>query len=309
MCHGPGRSTIGMNTGKGVLILNYRLRKKLAPLIFIGPFLVIFLFFMVYPIVYSVILSFARYRSGDIVFIGLKNYTYILTDPLFYQSLENTFIIFLIQVPIMTVLALIVGNLLNSTLLKAKGLFRMFIFMPVLIDTVSYSIVFSLIFRENGGFANNMLGILGIQPLHWLSVGYLAKAVIIVAVTWRWTGYNSVIMLSGLQNVPGELYEAASIDGASAVVKFIKITIPELKPVIVFSIINSINGTLQLFTEPNLLTGNGGPVNKTLTMVLYLYNTGFKSFNFGVASAGSYVLAIIIVVLALVQLRLTREKS
>jgi len=180
--------------------------------------------------------------------------------------------------------------------------------MPVLIDTVSYSIIFSLIFRESGGVANNVLSVFGIQPLHWITVGYLARAVIIFAVTWRWTGYNSVIMLSGLQNVPGELNEAAAIDGASTFVRFIRITIPELKPVIIFSIINSINGTMQLFTEPNLLTVNGGPVNKTMTIVLYLYNTGFKSFNFGVASAGSYILAIMIIILALTQLRLTREK-
>lgn len=120
------------------------------------------------------------------------------------------------------------------------------------------------------------------------------------------TGYNSIIMLSGLQNIPGELYEAASIDGAGAFVKFMKITIPQLKPVIIFSVFNSINGTIQLFTEPQLLT-QGGPSNATMTAVLYLYQTGFKNFNFGVASAGSYIIAIIVAILTLIQLRVTKE--
>lgn len=131
-------------------------------------------------------------------------------------------------------------------------------------------------------------------------------SVIMIALTWRWTGYNSLIILSGLQNIPGELYEAASIDGAGAFTKFTKITIPQLKPVIIFSIFNSINGTMQLFTEPQLLT-QGGPSNSTMTVVLYLYNIGFKNFNFGVASAGSYIITIIVAILTLIQFRVTRE--
>jgi lactose/L-arabinose transport system permease protein len=130
--------------------------------------------------------------------------------------------------------------------------------------------------------------------------------VVMLALTWRWTGYNSVIMLAGLQNIPRDIYEAADIDGANTLTKFIKITIPQLKPVILFSVFNSINGTFQLFTEPNVLT-QGGPANATTTMVLYLYKTAFTDLNFGVASAGSYILAIIIAALTLVQLRVMRE--
>lgn len=286
--------------------MGYQLKRKLAPFIFIGPFLVIFLFFMVYPIIYSFVLSFSKYRAGRITFVNIRNYSYLLTDGLFYKSLLNTFIIGIIQVPIMIILALILGSILNSAYIKLKGMFRMFTFMPVLIDAVSYSIVFSLLFNEDGGFINGLLKNIGIGPQKWFSSGPLAMALVIIALTWRWTGYNSIIMLSGLQNISNDLYEAASIDGANAFVKFWKITIPELKPVIIFAVFNSINGTLQLFTEPQLLT-QGGPANATMTTVLYLYNTGFKNFNFGVASAGSYILAIIIAVLTLVQLRVTRE--
>lgn len=289
-----------------MLAVGYKLKKKLAPIIFIGPFLIVFAIFMIYPIIYSLVLSFGKYRAGKIVFVGLKNYVYLLTEGLFYKSLFNTFIILIIQVPIMTILALIFGSLLNSTLIKGKGLFRMFTFMPVLLDAVSYSIIFSLFFNENGGLVNNLLNVFGISSQHWFSNGPLAMGVIMFAMTWRWTGYNSIIILSGLQNISGDLYEAASIDGANTFTKFCKITIPELRPVILFSVFNSINGTLQLFTEPNLLT-EGGPANATMTAVLYLYQTGFKSFNFGVASAGSYILAIIIAVITLIQFRATKE--
>lgn len=284
----------------------YKLRKKLAPIMFIGPYLLFFAVFMLYPIAYSVVLSLSKFRAGNIKFVGLKNYIYLLTEPLFFKSLFNTFIILVIQVPIMTVLALILGCFLNSALIKGKGIFRMVAFMPVLLDAVSYSIVFSLFFNENNGFVNNLLKIFGVGSLKWFSSPVLAMTVIMLAITWKWTGYNAVIMLSGLQSIPGDLYEAADIDGANAVIKFFKITIPQLKPVIVFSVFNSINGTLQLFTEPNLLT-QGGPANSTMTAVLYLYQTGFKNFNYGVASAGSYILAIIIAILTLLQLRVTKE--
>jgi lactose/L-arabinose transport system permease protein len=286
--------------------LGYKLKQKLAPVIFIGPFLIVFAIFMLYPILYSIVLSLGKYRAGNIVFVGLKNYQYLLTEGLFYKSLLNTFIILIIQVPCMTVLALIFGCLLNSAIVKGKGLFRMFTFMPVLIDAVSYSVVFSLLFSENGGFVNNILNVFGISSQNWFSSGPLAISVIMIALTWRWTGYNSVIMLSGLQNISNDLYEAASIDGANTFVKFWKITIPQLKPVLLFSIFNSINGTLQLFTEPNLLT-SGGPANSTMTAVLYLYKVGFKQFNFGIASAGSYILAILIAVLTFIQLHVTKE--
>jgi lactose/L-arabinose transport system permease protein len=290
------------------MVVDYKLRKRLAPIMFLAPFLIIFVVFMAYPIVYSIVLSFAKFSSGAFSFVGLNNYKYLLTEQLFYQSILNTFIILIIQVPIMTILAMLFGNMMNSILIKGKALFRMFIFMPVLIDAVSYTIIFSLFFNSNGGLINNLLNCVGLPALNWFGDGTLAMLVVMIALTWRWTGYNSVIMLAGLQNISNDLYEAASIDGANAFVKFIRITVPQLKPVILFSIFNSVNGTLQLFTEPNLLT-QGGPANSTMTIVLYLYQTAFKDFNFGIASAGSYILAIIIAILTLIQMRVMREDS
>ncbi len=181
--------------------------------------------------------------------------------------------------------------------------------MPVLIDTVSYSIVFKLFFNNSDtAIMNSLLSILNVGPLEWFNVGMLSKIMIIVAVTWRWTGYNTIIILGGLQNISADLYEAASIDGAGKIKQFLNITIPGVKPVLTYSIILSINGILQLFTEPNLIT-KGGPINQTLTIVQYLYNTGFKSNNYGVASAGAYILAIMIAILTFIQMRVTREED
>jgi lactose/L-arabinose transport system permease protein len=291
---------------KGTLKVNNKLRKKLAPLIFLAPFLIVFVVFMAYPILYSILLSFEKYTGGVTKFVGFKNYAFLLTEAPFYQSMLTTFIILIIQVPIMTILAMIFSNMMNSALIKAKGIFRMFIFMPVLIDAVSYSIIFSLFFNVNSGLVNSLLNKFALPGLNWFGSGSLSMIVVMLALTWRWTGYNSVIMLAGLQNIPRDIYEAADIDGANTLTKFIKITIPQLKPVILFSVFNSINGTFQLFTEPNVLT-QGGPANATTTMVLYLYKTAFTDLNFGVASAGSYILAIIIAALTLVQLRVMRE--
>jgi len=282
------------------------MKKRIAPAFFLAPFLIIFVVFTAYPILYSIVLSFAKYRSGQVTFLGLRNYQFILGDQLFWQSVLNTFTIMIMQAPIMILLAIILATILNSALVKLKGAFRMLLFLPVLIDAVSYSIVFSMFFNADG-FVNALLNVFGMPGLSWFTVGTLAQLVIVIAVTWKWTGYNAIILLSGLQNIPAELYEAAFIDGANTFQKFIRITIPELKPIILFTTIMSVNGSLQMFTEPNLLT-HGGPVNLTSTIVLYLYNIGFKNFNFGVAASGSYILAFMIAVLTYIQLRVTREE-
>lgn len=286
--------------------MNKKLYKGIIPYIFMLPFLLFFVVFMAYPIIFSLVLCFCRYKSAVFTFTGLKNFIYILTDPLFYKALSNTFIMMLVQVPIQTMLALILAAFLNIKTLKGKGIMRMIIFMPILLDSVSYSIVFSMFFNNENGLVNNMIRAIGGTGPQWLNVGWLAKSVLIIAISWRWTGYNTVILLSGLQNISNDLYEAASIDGAGRIRQFFSITIPGLKPVLLFAVILSVNGMLQLFTEPYLLTG-GGPVNETLTIVQYLYKEGFKSFNFGASSAGSYVLVVIIAVMTYLQIKLTKE--
>ncbi len=214
----------------------------------------------------------------------------------------------IIQVPLQTVLALILACLLNIRGIKGRGWMRMLVFMPILLDSVSYSIVFSIFFNYENGLINNTVRLLGGEGPQWLNVGWLAKTVLMIAITWRWTGYNTVIMLSGLQSISNDLYESASIDGAGRIKQFFYITVPGLKPVLIFAVVLSVNGMLQLFTEPFLLTA-GGPVNETLTIVQYLYQKGFRSFDFGAASAGSYVLVILIAVLTYIQMKASREED
>ena len=214
----------------------------------------------------------------------------------------------IIQVPLQTALALVLACMLNIKGIRGRGWMRMLVFMPILLDSVSYSIVFSIFFNYENGLVNNAIRLLGGEGLQWLNTGWLAKTVLMIAITWRWTGYNTVIMLSGLQSISGDLYESSSIDGAGRIKQFFYITIPGLKPVLVFAVVLSVNGMLQLFTEPFLLTA-GGPVNETLTIVQYLYQKGFRSFDFGAASAGSYVLVILIAVLTYIQMKAAGEEN
>lgn len=279
------------------------LRNPVTPYMFLLPFLGMLGLFMLYPIIYSIVISFMRFRAGEFTFFGLSNYKFLIQDQAFHKAILNTIRILLIQVPIQTFMAVVLATFMNDIRVKLRGLWRMFIFMPVLIDTVSYALVFGLLFNQREGFINSLLRI----NVQWFNEAIPATALIIMAVTWRWTGYNAIIILAGLQNIGNDLYEAASIDGCNRVKQFIHITLPGAKPVILFSVIFSINGVLQLFTEPNLLT-RGGPAGATETIVSYLYQIGFTQFNFGLASAGAYVLAIMIAVVTGLQFRLQKEE-
>lgn len=183
----------------------------------------------------------------------------------------------------------------------------MAIFIPVLIDAVSYSVIFSLLFNDKG-FINSMIARMGLIPQSWYTNAGLATMMIVIAQTWKWTGYNMIIILSGLQNIPGELYEAAAIDGAGRIQQFFRITIPLLRNMILMVLVTSVNGAVQMFTEPNIIT-HGGPTGSTTTVMFYLYNMGFKNFNFGIACAGSYVVVAIVVLLTIVQLQAGKEKD
>jgi len=278
--------------------------KNISPYLFIAPFFMLFIVFFLYPIFYSLVLSFSKWTSGGLEFVGIQNYLYLLTDPVFWKSLVNTGQILVIQVPIMLLLACIVAVLINSKHTKYKALFRLGFFVPVIIDLVTYSLVFSLMFNERYGIINQFLTSIGIEGIPWFSNGIWAKVMIAIAMTWRWTGYNSIIILSGLQSIPGTIYEAATIDGANKIDTFFKITIPMLKPVLLFCMILSTIGTLQLFTEPYMLT-KGGPNNETLTAIYYIYDRAFGSFKFGLASAGAYIVTTIIGILSYIQLKVS----
>ena len=278
-----------------------------VPYLFIAPFFVLFAGFILYPVIYSAALSFGQFSGGGITFTGLENYRRLFTDGLFFKSLFNTGLILLVQVPLMISLAAVVASVIDSDFLgkRRKAAFRLAFFLPVAVDLVTYSVVFSLIFSEQYGVVNQLLQLVGLDSVEWRSDPFWARALIVIALTWRWTGYNAVILLSGLQNIPKDLYDAASVDGAGSVTRFFRITVPLLRPVLLFCTVLGTIGTLQLFTEPFILTG-GGPNNATLTTFFYIYDTGFARFDFGLAAAGTYVLATIVAVISYAQIRLAR---
>ena len=260
-----------------------------------------------YPMIQAFILSMKNGLGVNLKFAGFSNYARILKDPTFKGTLFNTFFYLIIQVPIMLTLALVLASILNNKDLKFKGLWRTCIFLPCATSLVSYSMIFRSLFA-NDGFVNTMLRGLGMTPVMWFANAWTARFVIIIALIWRWTGYNMVFYLSGLQNIDYSVYEAARIDGASARQTLFKITIPLLKPTILLTTITSTNGTLQLFDESLNLT-NGGPGKSTMTMSHYIYNTSFvQGPNFGYAAAMSIVILVMVAILAVIQMKVGDER-
>ncbi|QTN01606.1 ABC transporter permease subunit [Sediminibacillus dalangtanensis] len=264
--------------------------------------------FYFYPMIRALLLSFQSGMGANLQYVGLENYIRLFSDPTFITALTNTFIYLLVQVPIMIVLALFFSVLLNDATLKFKGFFRTAIFLPCVTSLVAYAVIFKYLFGVDG-LINKFLMDLSIisEPLNWLSDPFLAKITIIAAITWRWTGYNMIFYLSALQNVDRSMYEAAKIDGASSFQQFFYITVPMLKPIILFTSIISTIGTLQLFDEVMNIT-NGGPGNATLSISMYIYNLSFEySPDFGYAATVSYVIVILVVLLSLLQFKVAGD--
>lgn len=266
-----------------------------------------------YPIINAFITSFKTGASGNMQWAEpfYYNYQRMFQDKLFIRSLGNTFLYLIIQVPIMLVLALVLANLLNKRNLALKGFFRTCIFLPCATSLVSYSLIFKSMFATNG-LINAFLLKIGLihDNINFLGTSSTAKMVIILALIWRWTGYNMVFYLAGMQNIESNVYEAALIDGANSWQTFWRITVPILRPVIIMTVIMSINGTLQLFDESVNLT-NGGPANSTITMSHYIYNNSFGQgvANFGYATALSFLVFIMVAILAYINLRVGDKRD
>ncbi|MGW8050672.1 carbohydrate ABC transporter permease [Enterococcus dispar] len=285
------------------------MRKKIMSWSFVSFSVILISIFYFYPMIKALILSFQSGAGTNLSFVGLDNYKRLFSDPTFLTATKNTLIFLLFQVPIMVVMAIFFSVLLNNKTLHLKGLFRTIVFLPAVTSLVAYSIVFKTLFA-NEGIINHLLVQFHLvaQPIAFFSSPFWSKFVIILAITWRWTGYNMIFFLSALQNIDEEIYEAARIDGASAVKQFFTITIPMLRPVILFSSITSTIGTLQLFDEPMNLT-QGGPGNATTTISQYIYNLSFKyTPDFGYAAAVSYAIVILVIIFSIIQFK-AEEKS
>jgi multiple sugar transport system permease protein/lactose/L-arabinose transport system permease protein len=295
-----------------------------VPYLFISPFFVLFGLFLAFPVVYTIVLSFFEYEGysdevllwvdlgvftleipqlAELSFVGLAHYARLLTDGTFHTAVFNTAFIFLIQVPLMVSLALALALALNSQFVRFKGVFRTAIAIPVSANTAAYAVVFSALLAESG-LVNVALGALGVDPIPWLKDGFWGKLTVVGAVTWRWTGYNMIILLAGLQNVPEQLYEAAEIDGANRWEKFRHVTLPQLRPVLLFVFVTSTIGTFRLFTEPFILIGDAAK-SGTITVVWYIYELAFRgSPELGYASAVTWVLVIAVALFSVGQIKI-----
>ncbi|MEU8893816.1 sugar ABC transporter permease [Streptomyces sp. NPDC048442] len=277
-----------------------RQRHRIVPWLFAGPAAVLFAVFFAYPLGASLWTSFTAERDGTPVWVGFQQYQRMLADPAFLESLLNVGLILLVQVPVMVALALVLAGILNQSWLRLRGTWRAVYFLPAVTTLVAYAVVFQVLLKTDGGLANQFLSVFGLTPVDWLNDPTWARISLIASLTWRWTGYNAVILLAGLQAIGKEQYEAASLDGAGTVATYRRVIVPQLRPVILFCAVTSTIGTLQLFDENYVLT-RGGPDNATLSPVVYLYKTGFEQLDFGYAAAIAWAVVVIIALLSTAQ--------
>jgi cellobiose transport system permease protein len=285
-------------------------KDNLSGYLYVAPFFIVFGVFTLFPILWSAYISFFSWDIlGTQNYIGIQNFTWLITDdPLFWKSVINTFSIWIMSTLPQLFFALILATVLNQNFIKGKKFFRLSAIIPNVTSLVAVAIIFSSIFGSRYGLLNYFLSILGFEGVNW-SAHYLgAQVAVSVMVIWRWLGYNAIIYLAALQSIPDSLYEAATIDGATKVQQFFSITIPLIRPMILFTVVMSTIGGMQVFVEPLIFSGpNGGPQQQTLTMVLYLYSTAFIRNSFGYASAIAWMLFLIIALFSLFNSFLTRK--
>jgi cellobiose transport system permease protein len=279
--------------------------KSRAYYLFISPFYILFLIFSVFPIFFSIYLSVHKWDgNGEMQSVGFNNFIYMLEDPSFWQVLINNVAIWLLGNGPMLIFALVVAFVINMSIVKYKGFFRITYFLPNITAMVAVVIIFQSMFGNQYGLINFFLEKLGLDKIAWFNSSTGVRIVIATMITWRYLGYNAIIFLSGLQRIPRDLYEAAELDGASTFQTFWKITIPMLRPIILFSVMMSTIGGFQIFTEPQVLAGNQSPYPGSDTIVLYMFREGFVYQNYGYAAAVSWVLFVIIGLISILNWKL-----
>lgn len=277
--------------------------KKAAPYVFITPFLITFAVFFVYSIFSMVIMSFQKVAGDNTIFVGLSNFK-ILRNAVFIKSLKNSIFYTVVSCALMIPIPMIMAIMLNAKCMKGKAVFRSILFVPALTSVVVAGIVFRLMFGElDGSFMNQVAGMLGMDPMIWLRKPVTVWIALFILCLWRWTGVNMMYYLSGLQQIPLELHESASIDGANMIQRLRYITIPLLKPTTIYVLTISIFGGMAMFSESYMLfNGNKSPNNVGTTLVGMLYRMGFEQNNIGIASAIGVIFLLIVLVVNVFQL-------
>lgn len=287
-----------------------RFREFLPLYVAISPFYIIFAVFGIFPIAFSLYLAFHAWDGiGPMKYVGLEQFRYLLSDADFWHSIVVTFEIWVMSTIPMLFIAMVIAVLLNSNV-RFRGFYRVAYFIPNITSLVAIAIIFGSVFANSFGLTNAFLQSIGAGQVSWLTDPWGIKFAIAVMVIWRWTGYNAIIYLAGLQAIPSDLYEAARIDGASAIQTFFRVTVPMMRPIILFTVITSTIGGMQLFTESQVLVGDtGGPGKAGLTMVLYLYQQAFTKSQFGYGAAIGWGLFVILILFSAINWRLVQGRS
>ncbi|MGP5005310.1 carbohydrate ABC transporter permease [Brachybacterium tyrofermentans] len=287
-----------------------KLKQTLPIYAAISPFYLLFAVFGLFPIVFSIVLSFTDWDGmGDISFVGLAQYEFLLSDGRFWNAVGNTFIIWFLSTIPMLFFAMVIAFLLHQNIRFTK-FYRVAFFLPNVTSMVAMAIVFGSVFSDTFGLVNSALTALGLDTVPWLSSPWGIKITIAVMVIWRFTGYNAIIYLAGLQSISTDMYDAATMDGANLRQVFFRITVPMMRPIILFTVITSTIGGLSLFTEPQVLLGDSGGAGEAgMTIVLYQYNQAFTQFDFGYGSAIAWALFLIAAVFAIINWRLVAGRD
>lgn len=281
---------------------------------FLAPALLLIGVFFFLPVLAALLLSFTDfdiYALGDLDrlrFIGFDNYRQLLQSPLFWIALGNTFYFVIVGGPLSVAVSLGAALLVNARLIRFPGLFRTAFFLPVVTTLVAVAVVWRYLYHPRYGLLNYTLSLLGVEPIDWLGDPDWAMPAIILMAVWKNFGFNMIIFIAGLQNIPMQLYEAARIDGAGAWAQFRHITLPLLGPTFLFVALMTMIGYFQVFAEPYVMT-QGGPANRTLSIVLLMYEEGFRWWNIGYASAAAFLLFVLILAVTMLQLKLRRSAS
>jgi multiple sugar transport system permease protein len=291
-------------------------REARAGWLFVAPALALIVVFFVLPVLAGFALAatdFDIYAIGDpgtVRFVGIANFAALLNDPVFWKALVNTFYFVLVGGPLSVATSLAAALLVNARVARFKGLFRTVYFAPVVTTLVAVAVVFRYLYHPRFGLANQILELVGLGPVNWLGDPHWAMPAIIVMSVWKNFGYNMIIFVAALQSIPVSLYDAARVDGAGVWQQFRHITLPALRPMLLFVGVITMIGAFQIFTEPYVMTGGtGGPLNATLSLVMYMYKQGFRWWNMGFGAAVALVLFLIILAGTLLQLRLRRERG
>ncbi len=289
-----------------------RLDYKYSPYLYVAPFFILFALVGLFPLVYTFVVSINDWDllGGAGEWVGLENYTAELSSPLFWNSLFNTFSIFLLSAIPQLAIATFIAAMLDQNL-RAKTFWRMSVLVPYVVTPVAVTLIFSNAFDEKYGLINNLLQFFNLDPVAWKTSVFPSHLAIATMVNWRWTGYNALILLAAMQAVPRELHESAALDGAGMLRRFFSITLPSIRPTMIFVIITATSGGLQIFTEPKLFNASssvpGGPDRQYQTTVLYLWDLAFNRGDFGRASAVAWMLFLIIILIGLINFLLSRK--